>query len=88
MTTSDFTPEEFAKLRQIYLEAVNLPESEHDGFLAEACEGDAMLEQEIRDLSRAVGLPTADLPASACLSSLFASKKEPHPTVDLPCLEL
>lgn len=25
--------------------------------------------QEIRDLSRAVGLPTADLPASACLSS-------------------
>jgi uncharacterized protein len=25
--------------------------------------------QEIRDLSRAIGLPTADLPASACLSS-------------------
>lgn len=28
-----------------------------------------MSKQEIRDLSRAVGLPTADLPASACLSS-------------------
>ena len=29
----------------------------------------ALSKQEIRDLSRAVGLPTADLPASACLSS-------------------
>ena len=29
----------------------------------------ALSKQEIRDLSRAAGLPTADLPASACLSS-------------------
>ena len=29
----------------------------------------SLSKQEIRDLSRAVGLPTADLPASACLSS-------------------
>lgn len=28
-----------------------------------------LTKQEIRDLSRAIGLPTADLPASACLSS-------------------
>ena len=28
-----------------------------------------LAKQEIRDLSRSVGLPTADLPASACLSS-------------------
>ena len=29
----------------------------------------ALSKEEIRQLSRAVGLPTADLPASACLSS-------------------
>jgi uncharacterized protein len=29
----------------------------------------SLSKQEIRDLSRAIGLPTADLPASACLSS-------------------
>ncbi len=39
----------------------------------------ALSKQEIRDLSRAAGLPTADLPASACLSSRLAYGLEVTP---------
>jgi len=38
-----------------------------------------LAKQEIRDLSRAAGLPTADLPASACLSSRLAYGLEVTP---------
>ena len=39
----------------------------------------SLSKQEIRDLSRAAGLPTADLPASACLSSRLPYGSEVTP---------
>jgi len=52
--TSDFRPGQRA--------------ADEHGVAAPLQEAD-LSKQEIRDLSRAAGLPTADLPASACLSS-------------------
>ncbi len=42
--------------------------ADEQGVLSPLLDAD-LSKQEIRDLSRAAGLPTADLPASACLSS-------------------
>ena len=60
-----------ADLRGLDLRSANLFNAALDGAnLEEATLVDAKLsKQDIRDLSRAAGLPTADLPASACLSS-------------------
>lgn len=50
MTTSDMTPERFARVRAVYLEAAKLAGAERDAYLSEACAGDSALEAEVREL--------------------------------------
>lgn len=50
MTASDDTPGHFARVREIYLAAERLEAAEQARFIAEQCDGDAALAEQVREL--------------------------------------
>ncbi|MEM1437342.1 MAG: serine/threonine-protein kinase [Pseudomonadota bacterium] len=51
MTTSnDMTPEQFAKVRAVYMKAVNLPTNEQDAYISSACTNDGIVATHVREL--------------------------------------
>lgn len=50
MTVTDAARERFARVREVYLAVMRLPDGEREPYIASACAGDFALEREVRDL--------------------------------------
>ncbi len=50
MNTTDVARKRFARVREVYLAAIRLPEDERERYIASASRGDLGIEREVRDL--------------------------------------
>ena len=50
MTRASLTPDRWERVQELLLEAMQRPEGEREAWLAEACAGDASLDEEVRSL--------------------------------------
>ena len=63
--------ESWARVKAVFLEAVELPDAERSAFVADACAGDARLRQEVESLlaNEAAAASFGETPAAALLGS-------------------
>lgn len=70
--------ESWARVKAVFLEAVERPNAERSAFVADACAGDARLRQEVESLlaSEAAAASFGETPAAALLGSGAVSESE------------
>lgn len=78
---SDADAERWARVKAVFLDALEHPDAERDGFIAQACGGDAALRREVESLLASDGQAGsfAEMPAAALLGSASSSDAEHRP---------
>lgn len=78
------TPDRFARVKQLFLGAIEVPADERDAWLEKACAGDPALRDEVNALLKQQTVQAASPQGTVTAAPLSRPRPEPYATSDAP----